>query len=101
MFARSSRRLECVGCDTTALRVWALDAGWSLAETGASGLKFFFLQAEDGIRDYKVTGTCALPISGTGLVVCAGGIACLLGHGVPGQPRRGIQCARLPALRFD
>src|SRR5256885_6009511 len=29
---------------------------------------FFFFQAEDGIRDYKVTGvqTCALPISGTG-----------------------------------
>src|SRR2546426_5748445 len=28
---------------------------------------FFFFQAEDGIRDYKVTGvqTCALPISGT------------------------------------
>src|SRR5205807_5690740 len=27
----------------------------------------FFFQAEDGIRDYKVTGvqTCALPISGT------------------------------------
>src|SRR5256885_11972801 len=27
---------------------------------------FFFFQAEDGIRDYKVTGvqTCALPISG-------------------------------------
>src|SRR2546426_12833959 len=27
--------------------------------------KFFFFQAEDGIRDYKVTGvqTCALPIS--------------------------------------
>src|SRR6266446_5967172 len=33
-----------------------------------SGLyrSFFFFQAEDGIRDYKVTGvqTCALPISG-------------------------------------
>src|SRR5256885_7329545 len=33
---------------------------------------FFFFQAEDGIRDYKVTGvqTCALPISmqGTGQV---------------------------------
>src|SRR2546426_2737182 len=32
-------------------------------------LFFFFFQAEDGIRDYKVTGvqTCALPISaGTG-----------------------------------
>src|SRR5205807_3633346 len=28
----------------------------------------FFFQAEDGIRDYKVTGvqTCALPISGDG-----------------------------------
>src|SRR5215467_9643158 len=28
----------------------------------------FFFQAEDGIRDYKVTGvqTCALPISGSG-----------------------------------
>src|SRR2546426_1437820 len=27
--------------------------------------RFFFFQAEDGIRDYKVTGvqTCALPIS--------------------------------------
>src|SRR5256885_3000054 len=32
-------------------------------------LVFFFFQAEDGIRDYKVTGvqTCALPIS----VACA------------------------------
>src|SRR5256885_7469589 len=29
---------------------------------------FFFFQAEDGIRDYKVTGvqTCALPIYGVG-----------------------------------
>src|SRR5256885_10542951 len=29
---------------------------------------YFFFQAEDGIRDYKVTGvqTCALPISATG-----------------------------------
>src|SRR5256885_12420820 len=29
------------------------------------GVFFFFFQAEDGIRDYKVTGvqTCALPIS--------------------------------------
>src|SRR5256885_12825336 len=32
---------------------------------GLSSLFFFFFQAEDGIRDYKVTGvqTCALPIS--------------------------------------
>src|SRR6478735_11717335 len=33
-------------------------------------LFFFFFQAEDGIRDYKVTGvqTCALPISGPAYV---------------------------------
>src|SRR5256885_10773796 len=32
-----------------------------------AALVFFFFQAEDGIRDYKVTGvqTCALPISGS------------------------------------
>src|SRR2546426_7145513 len=38
------------------------------AATGAAPVwsAFFFFQAEDGIRDYKVTGvqTCALPISG-------------------------------------
>src|SRR5256885_15811810 len=35
---------------------------------------FFFFQAEDGIRDYKVTGvqTCALPIS---LLKILGGLA--------------------------
>src|SRR5688500_20255652 len=34
----------------------------------------FFFQAEDGIRDYKVTGvqTCALPISGLADVLDAG-----------------------------
>src|SRR5256885_708622 len=34
------------------------------AGTSAVSDKFFFFQAEDGIRDYKVTGvqTCALPI---------------------------------------
>src|SRR5256885_17272219 len=31
---------------------------------------FFFFQAEDGIRDYKVTGvqTCALPIAAAGVM---------------------------------
>src|SRR5256885_7106300 len=40
----------CVGCDLDGLICWFF---------------FFFFQAEDGIRDYKVTGvqTCALPIS--------------------------------------
>src|SRR5688500_20391430 len=35
---------------------------------GFTTLPFFFFQAEDGIRDYKVTGvqTCALPICGEG-----------------------------------
>src|SRR5256885_9837494 len=34
-------------------------------KNGLSARTFFFFQAEDGIRDYKVTGvqTCALPIS--------------------------------------
>src|SRR5256885_5956013 len=36
-------------------------------------LYFFFFQAEDGIRDYKVTGvqTCALPISPHACQRCA------------------------------
>src|SRR5256885_8888866 len=35
------------------------------ARVGEWWILFFFFQAEDGIRDYKVTGvqTCALPIS--------------------------------------
>src|SRR5256885_12886475 len=35
-------------------------------------LCFFFFQAEDGIRDYKVTGvqTCALPIYGDTTLLC-------------------------------
>src|ERR1039457_3596047 len=41
---------------------------------------FFFFQAEDGIRDYKVTGvqTCALPISGGQLIQPAAGATFLL-----------------------
>src|ERR1022692_1498574 len=36
-----------------------------LVQSGHVSILFFFFQAEDGIRDYKVTGvqTCALPIS--------------------------------------
>src|SRR5256885_12865096 len=43
---------------------------------GAVVYRFFF-QAEDGIRDYKVTGvqTCALPISSTGLFQHRRGLA--------------------------
>src|SRR5256885_10072006 len=38
-----------------------------MMESHSVAMVFFFFQAEDGIRDYKVTGvqTCALPIFGT------------------------------------
>src|SRR3989454_5456238 len=53
---------------------------------------FFFFQAEDGIRDYKVTGvqTCALPIS----------LVRAVPHLVParrGAPRLSDRRRRLPA----
>ena len=37
--------------------------GGGVGVVGGGGWWFFFFQAEDGIRDYKVTGvqTCALP----------------------------------------
>src|SRR5256885_2773353 len=43
----------------------------STAKSITDGISFFFFQAEDGIRDYKVTGvqTCALPISKNGNTV--------------------------------
>src|SRR5256885_6625121 len=48
---------------------------------------FFFFQAEDGIRDYKVTGvqTCALPISMFAFWLWAN-IAGLPGSGRPVAP---------------
>src|SRR5688500_19632383 len=53
----------------------------------------FFFQAEDGIRDYKVTGvqTCALPISAFGQRVLqqhgdlGGTLLCRRQHFFPGQ----------------
>src|SRR5205807_7361980 len=45
-----------------------MDMIWSALESSVlrTRSRFFFFQAEDGIRDYKVTAvqTCALPISG-------------------------------------
>src|SRR5256885_10764020 len=40
------------------------DVGESWVQKSRCDVLFFFFQAEDGIRDYKVTGvqTCALPI---------------------------------------
>src|SRR5256885_8619551 len=60
---------------------------------GGAGLNFlvyfFFFQAEDGIRDYKVTGvqTCALPISvaiWTGWVSLGGMCGFGIVHPLPG-----------------
>src|SRR5256885_403449 len=44
---------------------------------GEQWIKFFFFQAEDGIRDYKVTGvqTCALPIWSCSHLQPAGGVS--------------------------
>src|SRR5256885_3183751 len=44
--------------------MWILPAPRHSHATADACLWFFFFQAEDGIRDYKVTGvqTCALPI---------------------------------------
>src|SRR5579883_3031668 len=55
---------------------------------------FFFFQAEDGIRDFHVTGvqTCALPIWESGGMVpgrAAGGIVTPRWIGPPGQNRQG------------
>src|SRR5256885_6415648 len=52
----------------------------------------FFFQAEDGIRDYKVTGvqTCALPISGAGAPGALGA----------GRDRTGAACGRRPQPGF-
>src|SRR3989454_10851617 len=51
-----------------------------------STLRFFFFQAEDGIRDYKVTGvqTCALPISRDGDAAPRHALAMPEGVGVAG-----------------
>src|ERR1022692_1663876 len=72
---------------------------------------FFFFQAEDGIRDYKVTGvqTCALPIYWPGgstwaakarpsiSQVSSGFLCPMTLGGIPGGP--GIALGRLGAFR--
>src|SRR5256885_12754313 len=54
------------------------------------GWYFFFFQAEDGIRDYKVTGvqTCALPISAARRCEPARGCPCGAGGGRKPHQRR-------------
>src|SRR5256885_12262392 len=58
---------------------------------------FFFFQAEDGIRDYKVTGvqTCALPISRAGWLGRAPRRTCPQRSPCPG--RRGAARGGSPA----
>src|SRR5713226_3109259 len=56
---------------------------------------FLFFQAEDGIRDGRVTGvqTCALPISGPGPA------RRLAGGPLPGDPGRAVESAHAGAGR--
>src|SRR5256885_9570539 len=58
---------------------------------------FFFFQAEDGIRDYKVTGvqTCALPIYRHAPVPRSGWR--MRGRHDPRRPRRKARHSPLPA----
>src|ERR1039457_6914918 len=65
---------------------------------------FFFFQAEDGIRDYKVTGvqTCALPISVTLAARLAAVPATSAAHGSQpghGYPGHGADAGVRPARR--
>src|SRR6266496_4977248 len=69
------RNRSFISCVSWAMRCWALEVGRLLAIYRSSTLDvFFFLQAEDGIRDLYVTGvqTCALPISAVAIVATAG-----------------------------
>src|SRR5256886_3717617 len=55
---------------------------------GGTHLSCFFFQAEDGIRDYTVTGvqTCALPISATGKLVAIGDAVGIIAAQSIGEP---------------
>src|SRR5256885_8785768 len=63
---------------------------------------FFFFQAEDGIRDYKVTGvqTCALPIYPGWLWLAALGPLCLAALQVYSSWARRQQLAQMAAPHF-
>src|SRR5256885_16501156 len=63
---------------------------------------FFFFQAEDGIRDYKVTGvqTCALPIWFSSAAVAAQELYPHLGHGpIKREVLRAVQRLREDDVR--
>src|SRR5256885_9600644 len=59
--------MKCpLGWSTVApIHIRCVASGRGAASPGEWRTPYFFFQAEDGIRDYKVTGvqTCALPIS--------------------------------------
>src|SRR5256885_12724559 len=78
---RDGLRVEesvCLGVQTFEGSV--LEGGFEGGIASSGVYVFFFFQAEDGIRDYKVTGvqTCALPIFAQGVRAPLGGAADLV-----------------------
>src|SRR5256885_8316539 len=82
------------------------DAGGEVGRGVRVQLFFFFFQAEDGIRDYKVTGvqTCALPISDRVISrrICSTGKRLRKSETLlpPLRPRRASTRARRSSYRF-
>src|SRR2546426_8075228 len=67
---------------------------------------FFFFQAEDGIRDYKVTGvqTCALPISlnaAVSVLLLVMMLMASVGFGIGGVLVGGFLGAKISSLRSE
>src|SRR5256885_2981395 len=76
-----------------------LSAGMSPRFPVSIAFRIFFFQAEDGIRDYKVTGvqTCALPISlGQVAIGAMGNDEALLAEVREAGERAGERCWPLP-----
>src|SRR6516162_9750483 len=74
-------------------------SGLYFAHTEATYLAVVFFQAEDGIRDYKVTGvqTCALPISSAASACIASLCGCRCRWGATASDSGWLRMARAPS----
>src|SRR5690606_39319694 len=64
---------------------------------------FFFFQAEDGIRDFHVTGvqTCALPIFDTSTAIADAAFAPATTSGSAARPRSSAAAAARPSVDVE